>query len=194
MHTVDTYQISRQKPAVVYWVHYLEHTDPNTQGYIGVSTQLQKRILTHLQRSPHVGNRIKAGAVVTILHEVDSLTEAAVIEFNYRPTEHVGWNINKGGDVPPNKAGKVITGNQTLIGEQRTEEQKRASAKHSERMKGRTPWNKGKQGLQVPWNKGVSSPHLKEIANTKRICPHCGREGKGSSMLRWHFDNCKMGG
>jgi group I intron endonuclease len=24
------------------------------------------------------------------------------------------------------------------------------------------------------------------------ICPHCGKEGKGPSMNRWHFDNCKM--
>ena len=23
------------------------------------------------------------------------------------------------------------------------------------------------------------------------VCPHCGKEGKGNSMLRWHFDNCK---
>lgn len=23
------------------------------------------------------------------------------------------------------------------------------------------------------------------------ICPHCGKEGKGTSMFRWHFDNCK---
>ena len=23
-------------------------------------------------------------------------------------------------------------------------------------------------------------------------CPHCGKQGKGSIMLRWHFDNCKL--
>jgi len=23
------------------------------------------------------------------------------------------------------------------------------------------------------------------------ICPHCGKEGKGNTMKRWHFDNCK---
>ena len=22
-------------------------------------------------------------------------------------------------------------------------------------------------------------------------CPHCGKEGRGSSMIRWHFDKCK---
>lgn len=25
----------------------------------------------------------------------------------------------------------------------------------------------------------------------KRTCPHCGKEGQGASMLRWHFDRCK---
>ena len=23
------------------------------------------------------------------------------------------------------------------------------------------------------------------------ICPHCGKNGRGNSMKRWHFDNCK---
>jgi hypothetical protein len=23
------------------------------------------------------------------------------------------------------------------------------------------------------------------------ICPHCNKEGKGSVMKRWHFNNCK---
>ena len=23
------------------------------------------------------------------------------------------------------------------------------------------------------------------------ICPHCGKEGKGSAMYKWHFNNCK---
>lgn len=26
-----------------------------------------------------------------------------------------------------------------------------------------------------------------------RTCPHCGLEGKGANMTRYHFDNCKKG-
>jgi hypothetical protein len=26
---------------------------------------------------------------------------------------------------------------------------------------------------------------------TVHTCPHCGKVGKGASMFRWHFDNCK---
>jgi hypothetical protein len=29
-------------------------------------------------------------------------------------------------------------------------------------------------------------------ASVQRTCPHCGKTGKGGSMLRWHFDACKM--
>jgi hypothetical protein len=27
--------------------------------------------------------------------------------------------------------------------------------------------------------------------NKEYKCLHCGKEGKGTAMLRWHFDNCK---
>ena len=27
-----------------------------------------------------------------------------------------------------------------------------------------------------------------------RICIHCGKEGRGSNMTRYHFDNCKRKG
>jgi len=48
-------------------------------------------------------------------------------------------------------------------------------AKRSQALNGRIPWNKGKSGFQP----------------TLVMCPHCGFKGKGGSMIRWHFDNCK---
>jgi hypothetical protein len=29
------------------------------------------------------------------------------------------------------------------------------------------------------------------IASKNVTCPHCGKNGKGAVMLRWHFENCK---
>jgi hypothetical protein len=34
---------------------------------------------------------------------------------------------------------------------------------------------------------------LKKIRSTSQIvhtCPHCGQQGKGQSMFRWHFKRC----
>lgn len=54
-----------------------------------------------------------------------------------------------------------------------------------------------KTGKQGP-NKGI--PRTEEVKDKIRqtkllspvkICPHCGKEGKGGNMVRYHFDNCK---
>lgn len=195
MHTKKTYAEARKKKAVVYWIHYLEHTDPKQDGYIGISTSVNHRFKSHSKAKNHIGNRIRSGAVLTILHEVESLDEAATIEQQYRPTENIGWNLNKGGDMPPSQAGKSHPTNK-LKGSDRTEKQKLAALAHSEKMKGRKAWNSGKKTGHVPWNKGLTGTsqetHLKELASIERICPHCNKVGKGSSMLRWHFNNCKF--
>ena len=79
-----------------------------------------------------------------ILLEGLSLEEALSEENNYRPEENIGWNIAKGGDIPPSKKGhKYKKGKQILKGEHRTEAQKLASLQHKEKMSGRIPWNKG---------------------------------------------------
>jgi len=46
---------------------------------------------------------------------------------------------------------------------------------------------------------GNSNPLSKKIKNKEpchiieqHICPHCGKEGKGPMMKRWHFSNCKF--
>ena len=35
-----------------------------------------------------------------------------------------------------------------------------------------------------------SNKGIKKNMKTKK-CPHCGKEGKGPNMSRYHFDNCK---
>lgn len=53
------------------------------------------------------------------------------------------------------------------------------SEEQKAKLKGRTPWNKGKTGL-------VKS------AETPTQCPHCNKIGKTANMHRWHLDNCKF--
>lgn len=50
--------------------------------------------------------------------------------------------------------------------------------------KGKTPWNKGKTGVQVPWNKG------KEMKKDK--CKYCDKEMDILNLNKYHNENCKL--
>lgn len=141
MHTKDTYKDSRLKPSVVYWIHYPEHQDPYKDGYIGITTKLEDRITAH-KRNKRLVSKFLKGAVFEILFDCETLLEAASIEKQYRPEPNIGWNLNPGGDIPPSQKGRSYSA-QKLKGSTRTKKQQEASKKHSERMKGRIPHNKG---------------------------------------------------
>ena len=90
--------------AVVYWIHNHEHTDPYTQGYIGVTVDFERRMKTHLKHvkeKTHLNenlqeNLLKENVRIDILHE--DLEEICYdLERNYRPDLYIGWNISKGG-------------------------------------------------------------------------------------------------
>ena len=82
-----------------------------------------------------------------------------------------------------------------------SEETKR---KISKKLKGRTLPEEQKQKIRksnIGKNKGKK--HTKEArrkisefqngkSKRRHICPHCGFEGGGGAMKRWHFDNCKV--
>lgn len=142
MHTKITYLESQQKPAVVYWIHYPTHTNCMTEGYIGVSTDLAKRLQKHKSSSSWMFNRLMKGAVVDILHTFDTLSEACEKERWYRPEANIGWNMNPGGGLPPSQYGRTYE-KQKLTGNERTLKQKKASMEHSVRMRQSIPHNKG---------------------------------------------------
>lgn len=69
-------------------------------------------------------------------------------------------------------------------------------AKLSKVRKGKTPHNKGKPspfiGIPRPAECKKNIKHgIIEMCKIPRVCPHCGKEGHGNAMKRWHFDNCK---
>lgn len=37
----------------------------------------------------------------------------------------------------------------------------------------------------------TEKPHKKHTISIEHTCPHCNKTGKGTSMFRFHFDNCK---
>lgn len=97
----------------VYWYHLAEHTDPFTQGYIGVTCRPKARHLCHA-KGRHSGAKVLYQAfrkygedqiLKTILHQT-SKTEAYVLEKQYRPSKKIGWNIAIGGGLPPDTTGR----------------------------------------------------------------------------------------
>jgi hypothetical protein len=142
----------------VYWIREQSHTDLMTQGYIGVSGNVEQRFASHrnMERGTNAylrhaiekhgwDNMVKS---VLLMADKDYCLD---IERKLRPADKIGWNLTLGGGYPP-----VLRG-------ERPE------------LKGRASWNKGKRGIYsaetlalmrqkklgvAPVNKGV--PMLEE--------------------------------
>lgn len=94
---------------VVYWIRHVDHTDPATQGYIGVSIEVKARWKAHIkslsspQLDSHLIRSMKlygSSIVFGIIHEYDSIEEALLREIELRPCENIGWNMCAGGGYP----------------------------------------------------------------------------------------------
>ena len=124
----------------IYWIKYPTHTNPNIEGYIGLTSQtIEKRFLNHKsnRKNKLLANRCKKENVeVVCLHENLTKEQARLMEEQYRPLENIGWNINKGGDLPPSRKGKQSP-KSLLKGDNRTEKQKQGSIRRSEKIKGK---------------------------------------------------------
>lgn len=101
--------------ASVYWIHLPEHSNIFSEGYIGVSTDVTTRIYEHhrLMRKGDHENSVLINVYKKYSNQLitDILINASEeycyeIEEILRPRDHIGWNINKGGDKPPSQKGK----------------------------------------------------------------------------------------
>ena len=149
----------------VYWLRREDHTDMFSQGYIGVSKHVERRFNEHRTRND---NPILKRAIAK--HGWDNLVKQILVvsdegycldvESKLRPADKTGWNLTKGGGMPPI--------NRWRKGLKMTPEE---IALMSARMKGRPAWNKGvpiteatRAKLSVAltgrecWNKGVKTP------------------------------------
>ena len=193
--------------SVVYWIRNEDHTDMFTQGYIGVSSQVEKRWEYHKKHGEnnHLRNSIKLYGWDKLVKQVLLVSDLAyclMIESQLRAEDKIGWNVVKGGGHPPS-----------------------------------TPWNKGKKLAKeiydtlhkkgfgfdkgnVPWNKGVKytselkdkifdiAEHVKQNGHWSKKhpmepkhysqlfktieCPHCNKVGYIGNMNRYHMDKCKF--
>jgi hypothetical protein len=89
---------------IVYWIREKDHKDIYTEGYVGITKKsLDERVKEHRKNK---GNSIVAGKlrtnkdlIWTVVHEVETLEEVLALEAYYRPTQFIGWNMQKGGEI-----------------------------------------------------------------------------------------------
>jgi len=131
------------KTYCLYWIRYPDQSNPETEGYIGITSDFSKRIQTHSKytKYAHIKNRINSGAIASILHENLTKEQAESLEAKYRPEENIGWNLAKGGNIPPSRVGKVSP-NTLLTGDDRTDKQKLGSKSRSKKISGRPANNR----------------------------------------------------
>ena len=142
----------------VYWLKLSEHDDMFTQGYIGVSSDVEFRWRQHLKKkeNPHLEHAINKYGEHSIIKQIVLIAERDYcldIEKKLRPEPKIGWNIAIGGGNPPTDYGvKFQKGHVSWNTGVPVPEETRQKIANT--LKGNIPWNKGKKGLQAAWNKG----------------------------------------
>jgi len=163
----------------VYWINLPHYTDPYKEGYIGITSNLEKRKKAHKNsNNKHVKHGLNLGASFEIVADNLLKNEALLIEETYRPYECIGWNLNKGGDDPPSQKGNSNKNRKTLLtADKRTEKQKQAAIIHSRKMKNNTcrtkipctlfgkDYNSGKEAMQELQLSINAFYALKELSN-----------------------------
>lgn len=98
---------------VVYWIRSTEHANLSVEGYIGVTTldRFERRMWEHNHQS---GNRYLANAIrkygwnnlVKEVLLIGTVEYCLSIESKLRSEDKVGWNLVKGGGMPPSSLGR----------------------------------------------------------------------------------------
>lgn len=85
----------------VYWYKRTDFTNPYTEGYIGITNNTKRRDLEHRRgtKNLHITNALNkyADIEMVILHTCNK-AEALELEYIYRPTTNIGWNMAIGGE------------------------------------------------------------------------------------------------
>jgi len=158
--------------------------DLNT-GYIGITCNPQARFIQHgylkNKSNAHLKNALqKYGKDVFKRIVISNLDKEAaeLIEEMLRPEPNIGWNITKGGGIPPSPKGKERS------------------------VQYRANISKSKMGVNNPmYGKKVtmSDIHKLKLSESAKAmplvtCMHCQYQGRGNAMKRWHFNRCKNAG
>ena len=78
--------------AVLYWLHMPNETDVLTQGYVGVASNLKKRLRSHKHKFKDLWGHIVVKQLLVSTKEY-----CLAIEEKLRPSRKIGWNKSSGG-------------------------------------------------------------------------------------------------
>lgn len=177
---------------MTYAVYHIAISDNLYGGYVGITKNLELRFSQHgwnrKQSNAHLRNALKKyGDKVKFLVIAQNVTfeVAKQIELLLRPWPNIGWNICKGGGVPPSPKGKL-----------RSDEYRRniAAAKMGDKnpMFGKKiTFSETHRKRLSEAAKGRTNLHLKDVKRIVVACPYCAKTGGQGAMQRWHFDRCK---
>ena len=84
---------------LIYWIHSDQETSIETQGYVGITKDLTRRLKEHRRKHNFLDNR-----TVDVFLYGDKLY-CKQIEKSLRPKRNIGLNIAEGGGLPPNVKG-----------------------------------------------------------------------------------------
>lgn len=164
----------------VYWIRQTSHTDIFSQGYVGVSNDVKKRWYDHktYTENTHLKYAITKYGWDNLVKEVVLIADddyCLNIEAKLRPTDQLGWNIVKGGGMPPNALGKKF-------GPMSDETKAKVSAakkgfKHTPEIEALVTQNLLIHGMPtrftkgfIPWNKGGTMPaHVAEAISKANL-------------------------
>lgn len=90
----------------VYWIHHPNHTNIMSEGYVGITKRFTRRMFEHkaLTTNKYLSNAIKKYGWDNLVKEVILIANKDYcidIETKLRSNDAIGWNLVKGGGIPP---------------------------------------------------------------------------------------------
>ena len=181
-----------------------------TQGYIGISKNLKRRFRAHETKTEnkHLKQAINKYGWDNLVKEVILIADKAyclMIELQLRSSIKIGWNIAKGGGIPPHI--NIWNKNRPIP----KDELIKMKANGFGFKKGFIPWNTGIKYTEEmvskiydiasytrgkpAHNKGKPMPLEQKQKLLKKVkCLHCDVVGYSGNIARYHMDNCKNKG
>jgi predicted GIY-YIG superfamily endonuclease len=151
---------------LIYWIHNREETDICTQGYVGITNNLSRRLIEHKRHK----NAILVDRTVDIFLQGEK-EYCKQIEKQLRPKKYIGLNVMSGGGMPPD-----------VTGIKRSDKTKLLMSQNNVGMKGKFHTEATKKKMSES-RKGFGKPHteetkkkLSEIAKQRKFQPMTGRK------------------